>query len=415
MKTQKLSRREMLKLLGTTAGAVLLASCAPSATQPTATTQAISQPTATPEPKKVTLTYQNHWTKETDAHYKGMEWLYSAFQAQYPYITIDNILNPDSNESYKKITADCAAGDCPDIIHGPGPEMWTAGYLLDLTPYLDADWMKILIPSTFGKTDDHVWSLCAEFSPMPTIWNTRILDKAGVSSIPTTWDELLAASDKVKSSGKLLTSWGVGGAHQWHDIIASQDGGLDALGANKFDASQIKEAFTRMKVFVDNKWIPDNEIELTWQQSVALFVAEETAFYLNGSWTLNNEIRSTGAAADLRDNVSFTPYPKVGTNGTTVELKPTTGIGIAKADSLIPEKLDAAIKFMKFWFSLEGAKQWILLTQSPMGVAVDVKAQIHCWSNSSAQRIKLIWSMLYPQLKPCNSAVGMTAGLACRH
>ena len=29
---------------------------------------------------------------------------------------------------------------------------------------------------------------------------------------------------------------------------------------------------------------------------------------------------------------------------------------------------------MKFWFSEEGGKQWILLTQSPMGVKVDLNS-----------------------------------------
>jgi len=322
----------------------------------------------------VSLRYQNHWTKETDAHYKGMEWLYKEFSAKYPNITIENVLNPDSIESYKKIIADCAAGDCPDIIHGPGPEMWESGYLLELTPFLDAEWKSSLIESTFYSTDGHIWGLCGEFSPMPTIWNTRILDAAGVSAVPATWDEMLSACEKIKASGKLPTSWGVGGSHQFHNLVVSQEGGMEALANNQFDAPQIKETFTQLKKFVDNKWIPDNEIELTWQQSVGMFVAEETAFYLNGAWTLGNEIRSEGAAADLRDNVKFAPFPSFGPNGSTVELKKTTSIGIAKKVESDPVKQEAALTFLKFWFSPEGGKQWILLTQSPMGVNVDVNS-----------------------------------------
>lgn len=366
------SRRDVLKMIGLGAGAVVsgsvLAACGPKPTPE------VAAPTAVPATQPVTLRYQNHWSKETDAHYEGMNWLYKEFRAAYPDITIENVLNPDSNESYKKILADCAAGDCPDVIHGPGPEMWDSGYLLDLTPYIDSDpaWKEVLIASTFFTTDSHVWAVDGEFSPMSTIWNTRILDAAGVSAVPTTWDELLDVCDKVKASGKTPTSWVVGGSHQWHNIIASQDKGLDALANNQFDAPQILEAFKRLKVFVDNKWIPDNEIELTWQQSVALFVAEETAFYLNGAWTIGNEITGAGAAPDLKDNVKFSPYPAVGPNGTTVELKKTTGIGLAKKLADDPARVDAAIKFLKFWFSTEGGRQWILLTRSPMGVKVDL-------------------------------------------
>jgi raffinose/stachyose/melibiose transport system substrate-binding protein len=325
---------------------------------------------------QVTLTYQNHWTKETDAHYEGMKWLYESFAAAYPNIKIDNILNPDSDESDKKILADCAAGDCPDIVHDANATMWDSGYLLDLTPYIEDDpaWKAILDPNVLGTTttDGHVWALSGEVSPLPTIWNTKILETAEVANVPATWDELLDACDKIKTAGVLPTSWEVGGTHQWHDIVASQDGGLDAIAAGKFDSPQTLAAFEDLKMFVDNKWIPDNEIELTWQQSVAHFVAEETAFYLNGAWTIGNEITGEGASPDLKDHVAFAPYPAIGPNGSTVEVKQTTGIGLSAALADDQAKLDAAITFFKYWFSEEGAKQWILLTRSPMGVNVDL-------------------------------------------
>ena len=365
-----LSRREVLKLLGWGAGALASASLLP-ACGPASPAEEVEAP-APSEP--IVLRYQNHWSKETDAHYEGMNWLYKEFPAQYPDITIENVLNPDSAESHKKILADCAAGDCPDVIHGPEPSMWESGYLLDLTSYIEDDpaWKEVLISNTLYSTDGHVWALNGEFSPMPTIWNTRILESAGVGDIPTTWDELVDACDRIKASGKLATSWGVGGVHQWHNAVVSQEGGIEALAADQFDAPQILEAFKRLKLFVDNGWIPDNEIELTWQQSVALFVAEETAFYLNGAWTIGNEITGAGAAPDLKDFVKFAPYPAVGENGTTVELKKTTGIGLSKKLGEDPARVDAALKFLKFWFSEEGGKQWILLTRSPMGVKVDL-------------------------------------------
>jgi ABC-type glycerol-3-phosphate transport system substrate-binding protein len=325
---------------------------------------------------EVVLTYQNHWSKETDAHYEGMNWLYESFHAANPGIRIENILNPDSDASRQKILADCAAGDCPDIIHDAAVDMWEAGYLLELTSYLDEDpdWKAQLDPNVLSTTttDGHIWGLSGEVSPMSTIWNTRILEEAGLSSVPATWDELLTASEAVKGIGKLATSWEVGGAHQWHNILASQQGGLDAIAAGQFDAPQVVEAFNRLKVFVDNGWVPDNELELTWQQSIALFVAEESAFYLDGAWTIGNNIVGEAAAPDLVDVVEYSPYVAVGENGSTVETKQTTGIGISAGLSDDQAKLDAALTFFKYWFNGESARQWILLTKSPMGVTVDL-------------------------------------------
>lgn len=325
---------------------------------------------------QVTLRYQNHWSKTEDAHYEGMNWLYETFHAANPGIHIENVMNPDSDASRQKILADCAAGDCPDIIHDAAVDMWDAGYLLDLTPYLDADpdWKAQLDPNVLGtvSTDGQIWGLSGEVSPMPAIWNTRILEAAGVAAVPTTWDELLAACEAVTAAGKLPTSWEVGGVHQWHDILASQPGGLDSVAAGQFDSPQVLESFSRLKTFVDSGWVPANELELTWQQSVAMFVAEETAFYLNGAWTIGNEINSEGAAPDLKDNVEFAPYPAVGESGTTLETKQTTGIGLSAALAEDEAKLEAALTFFKYWFNTESAKQWILLTNSPMGVNVDL-------------------------------------------
>ena len=378
----KLSRRDALKLMGVGSAAAFLASCAPKVTGTDASTAVpatLQGPTlvpATAVPEVVTLSYQNHWTKETDAHYPAMLWLYEAFSKAYPNITIENILNPDSTESFKKIVADCAAGDCPDIIHEGNPDMFNAGYLLDLAPFLAADpaWKSLFLPGCTFNTGAATYGLCAELSPIPTIWNTRILEAAGVSDVPNTWDEFMTVCEKVKTYGKTPTSWEVGGSHAWHDILASLPGGMDAIAANQFDAPQMKEAFTRMKVFVDNKWLPANELEITWQESIAFFVAEETAYYMDGAWTIANNIYSTGAAPDLRDYVKFAPFPAPGANGSTVELKPGTPIALAASLQGDPAKLDAALKFFKFWFSEEGAKQWVLLAGSPMGIGVDLSA-----------------------------------------
>jgi ABC-type glycerol-3-phosphate transport system substrate-binding protein len=324
---------------------------------------------------EVTLRYQNHWTKTEDAHYEAMNWLYEAFAEAHPNIKIENVLVPDSITSDEKIMADCAAGDCPDIIHDANATKFAAGYLLDLAPYLDDEWKAVLDPAVLSVTttsDGKIYALSGEVSPLPTIWNTRILEEAGVAAVPATWDELLAACEAVKGAGLLATSWEVGGHHQWHNALASQAGGLDSVAANDFGSPQHLEAFNRMKVFVDNAWVPDNEIELAWQDSVALFVAEQTAFYLNGAWTIGNEITGDGAAPDLKDNVAFAPYPSIAENGSTVEIKQTTGIGLSAALAEDEAKLEAAITFLKFWFSEEGGKQFILKARSPMGINVDL-------------------------------------------
>src|SRR6185436_19720082 len=136
--TRRLTRRQALQLASIGVGGTLLAACAPAATAvPTAAPTAVPATAAPPTAAPVTLRYQQHWSKETDAHYEGMKWLFSSFAAKYPNITVKDVLIPDSTEMHTKTLADCAAGDCPEIIHEAGLDFWNAGYLTDLTPYIE--------------------------------------------------------------------------------------------------------------------------------------------------------------------------------------------------------------------------------------------------------------------------------------
>src|SRR5688500_9112900 len=103
--TRRLTRRQVLQLATIGAGGSLLAACAPAATdEPTAVPASAVPATAMPATAAtVTLRYQNHWSKETDAHYEGMKWLYSSFAAAHPEIVVEDVLNPDSIESRQKI------------------------------------------------------------------------------------------------------------------------------------------------------------------------------------------------------------------------------------------------------------------------------------------------------------------------
>jgi ABC-type glycerol-3-phosphate transport system substrate-binding protein len=393
MHTAHISRRRAIGLVTGGGGAIavgLLASaCSPSASPvgpATAAPAATAAPTTAPAQtgaaptsqttaqQTASLSFTNLWNTENNTHYQGMQYLYQQFKAKHPEITINDVQIP-TGDLIKKEKADCAAGACADILHDLDGTLWTSGYLLDLTPYLDSTWKAQFDQGAlnFGSTEGHYWGLPTEVNPMDVIWNTKILDDAGVKAIPATWDDLLAACDKIKKLGKTPTSWATGGSLQFDAILASQKGGLDALKSNTFDAPPIQETLKRMKVFVDNKWLPDNDIELTSQQAVANFLGEQVAFYMDGAWTIKNNILSAGASPDLKSHVKFSAFPGTAdSGGPVVEMKVATMNGVAKKVEQDKAKLDAAITFMKFWLSPEIAAQWIPLTWSPMGINVDM-------------------------------------------
>lgn len=385
------SRRQALAFIGTGIGAVtmgpLLAACssptASTTSQPTKAATAANGSTSVPKAARsagaktvVTLQFDNLWDAKNNTHYKGMQYLYKQFNAKHPDIKIKEVIIPTGQLSQKE-KADCAAGSCPDIMHDLDGTFWSSGYLLDLTSYLNDDptWKNEFQPSplAFNSTSGHYWGLPSEVGPQIVVWNTKILDSAGVSSIPTTWNDLVTVCDKIKKAGKTPTSWALGGILMWDDILASQTGGLKALQDNKFDAPPIQETFKLMKTFVDNKWVPANDIEITSDQAVANFLGGQVAFYMDGPWTIQNNILSAGAPPDLKNHVKFSAFPGTSTSGTVAEIKVATTNGLAKTLAKDESKLNAALTFMKFWFSPEIAKEWIPLTWSPMGIKVSLK------------------------------------------
>lgn len=369
MDEKRLTRRDFLRVSALAAAGVALAGCQP--TPPPATEEPAEAPTeAPPEPEKIVLSYPNHWHVETDAHYVALDKIMKSFQEENPNIEINSIDSPDKwNE---KILADCAAGDCPDIIHEAGLSLWDSDYLVDLAPHMDDEWKARMVPSMFDMTswEGHIFGLALEYSPIATIWNGKVLDKVGQDTPPATWDEFLALGEALKGEGLYLGTFAFGfDYHAPSAITFSQPRAAEAMGNEQWDNEYVLFALERMKEIVDNGYHPPNDLELDWRSSIPLWQTSQMAMYMNGAWTIKNEITAEGVKPEVADNVVFTPFPDTG-YGKSIELKMTTAIGLGVHLKDQPDRLDAALKWMKYWTSEESAMLFVTDAQSPMGVVI---------------------------------------------
>ncbi|NIN69025.1 MAG: extracellular solute-binding protein, partial [Anaerolineae bacterium] len=119
----------------------------------------------------------------------------------------------------------------------------------------------------------------------------------------------------------------------------------------------------------DGGYHPPNDLELDWRQAIPLWQGDQMAMYMNGAWTIKNEITPEGVDPELQDHVTFTPFPSTG-NGTSLELKMTTAISLASHLADQPDRLEAALKFLDFWTGEEAAIHFVTDAQSPMGVII---------------------------------------------
>ncbi|WP_395818571.1 ABC transporter substrate-binding protein [Devosia sp.] len=80
-------------------------------------------------------------------------------------------------------------------------------------------------------------------------YNKKLFEAAGITEPPKTWDEFLAAAEKLtdKSKGQqgfgLINSWAAGVLHPFSSLLVSNGGDLVVDGMPTLDSPQAKEAF----------------------------------------------------------------------------------------------------------------------------------------------------------------------------
>lgn len=118
-------------------------------------------------------------------------------------IKIDAQIVPD-DESLNMIKMKLNSGECPDIIDYNVPAVYDiidpASNFADMTGEAWTD--RLIIPENVTAKDGKIYGF--PFLSVPGlhgfIYNKDVFDKAGVE-VPATWDELLAACEKIKESG----------------------------------------------------------------------------------------------------------------------------------------------------------------------------------------------------------------------
>ncbi len=180
-------------------------------TQPPPTQPAPTQPPPTAAPQNITLSV---WTNRVGTQAKLLEDIARKFEQENPGIKIDFSAPGSEYEHLMKVKM--AAKDMPDVFSTHGWAKVRYGeFLLDLR---DQPWaanidqaIKPAVVDDAGK----VYVLPMDQEKNGPVYNVDILKQYGVD-VPTTWDQLLAACEtiKTKSAGK-VTCIHMGGADTW--------------------------------------------------------------------------------------------------------------------------------------------------------------------------------------------------------
>ena len=181
-------------------------------------------------------------------------------------------------------------------LKGPGIQEWAQqGALNDVQAVADAeDWDAVLPPvlAEIMKYDGDYVAAPVNIHRVDWMWaNPEALAKAGISEMPTTWDEFNAAADKLMAAG--ITPLAHGG-QPWQDATLFEDVVLGVGGADFYRAALVdldQEALTsdtmvaafdqlrKLRGYVDPNF-PGRD----WNLATAMVMRGEAAFQIMGDW-----------------------------------------------------------------------------------------------------------------------------------
>lgn len=205
-----------------------------------------------------------------------------------------------------------------ELVSGGGPDLWriwggslggpfaTGGFALDLAPYYEQYGWDQLVPK--GAIDLMSWD--GKAYALPTYHGTVVawydkaaFEKAGVSGPPTTYEELIAANDKLVADGQV--PFGTGGKFGWHimrlfEYILEKNAGTelhDQLNAGEvsWDGNPaVIQSFKDFKEWADKGYLAQGVMGLDPSQEEPGFTTGKYAYTIAGAWVIG----SINAAAD---------------------------------------------------------------------------------------------------------------------
>ena len=330
--------------------------------------------------EEVTIRFMDRTTSaEQAAHSK---WLADTFNAAHDG-EIEVVWEGVPDEAYKtKIFTVLRAPNAPDVFYswegGRAKFLIDAGFVAPLDTYYDEyNWGDVINPSginlaTFG---DHKYFVPTMMAAAVLWYRPDVFEEHGIE-VPTTWDETMAAADKLKEAG--VTPFLLANQKRWPAQFM-----WSALFANKYGVAayddligrrlawtdpKVVDAFAMMKDLMDGGYFEDGANGLDVTPAVVPFSKGEIAMWYQGSFMTGRFLDDQGAPKFPLD---YIPMPAIGDQEPTVSVFAENTL-MMNAQS---ENKDAAAKFLDWVMSAEAqahqANEGKLLFPANVNVSMD--------------------------------------------
>jgi raffinose/stachyose/melibiose transport system substrate-binding protein len=273
---------------------------------------------------------------------------------------------PDSGY-LEKIKLLNASNDLPVILEikdtALGDLMVANNVLEDLKPYFDADqaWAKTFIPAsvTYNTKNGKIFTLpLFADNYLGVFYNKELFTQAGISEFPKTWNDFLAACDKLKAKNISAIA-----------MMTAENSPTTMYFANAFLAStpegiafinkKFPTDFETNKAYIDAitlvqklfKYSTKDSVGASYAVAANNFCSGKAAMIANGPWMIDTFKDPKSAPAGFIDKVGYALYP--GNVGLSNEGKTNFALAIAK--NYPQEVKDGAAEYLKLQSTGQGA------------------------------------------------------------
>lgn len=313
---------------------------------------------------KITFTFAEH-VADIEEQAPQVYAVVQEFMKQNPDIVID-MTGSAQDEHTQKIKLASQSDTLPDLFYslkGDADAMAEAGLLADISADItdDQEFVDGFLPGMLEVMEDDgaIYGLPAEIFCNGIWYNKALFDECGLE-IPVTYDDLMKCAEVFNEKGivpmargtkDVWSSWSLMTMHSRYGFFDHIDGILD--GSDKWLNDDYLLFYEKLQDMADKGMFPDNAASLGYWEATEMFLGGQAAMFDSGAWDTKKFDES-----DLKENIGFWWGPTfsdgIGNQELSMKAPSHPYCVSAKTKEEDPEKYQAIIKFLKFYYGPEG-------------------------------------------------------------
>lgn len=382
--------RQVATLVAT--AAIVFAACSSSgaSTAPSAASSAAppsaAAPSAAPSASAAAVEIDWYHVQNNDPGKSLWQKLADEYTAAHPNVKVN--VTVLENEAFKtKLTTLLQAGTPPDLFQSWGGgglrEQQEAGLVKDISAEVEP-WKAEINPGALGmyQVDGKQYGVPFDLGMVGFWYNKQQFEKAGITTPPATWDELLADVGKLKDAG--LTPIALAGKDKWPGMfywayLAVRECGKEAMDtavtSGDWSGACFVEAGNQLKKLIDLKPFQEGFLGAIWDgagSGAASMATGKGAIQLMGQWLPGTVAANSADKKGMGDNLGWFPFPGVSGGAGAATDGFGGGNGFAVGKDAPPETVD----FLHFLVSKDAANRWGALNTGILPTTVGTEGSV---------------------------------------